>query len=43
VDQKVVFEVVQAYQGILYAERQVDIAQHELETAEALLSSVTIT
>jgi outer membrane protein TolC len=40
VDQKVVLDVVQAYQGVLYAERQVDIAQHELETAEALLSSV---
>jgi len=39
-DQKVVFDVVQAYQGVLYAERQVDVAQHELETAEALLSSV---
>jgi outer membrane protein len=39
VDQKVVFGVVQAYQGILYAERQVAIAQHELETAEALLAS----
>jgi len=40
VDQKVVFDVVQAYQGVLYAERQVEIAQHELETAGALLSSV---
>lgn len=40
VDQKVVLDVVQAYQGVLYAERQVEIAQHELETAEALLSSV---
>jgi outer membrane protein len=40
VDQKVVFQVVQAYQGVLYAERQVDIAQHELETSEALLDSV---
>ena len=39
-DQKVVFDVVQDYQGVLDAERQVDIAQHELETAEALLSSV---
>jgi outer membrane protein TolC len=39
VDQKVVFDVVQAYQGVLYAERQLDIAQHEIETAEALLSS----
>jgi outer membrane protein TolC len=39
-DQKVVFDVVQAYQGVLHAERQTDVAQHELETAEALLSSV---
>ena len=39
-DQKVVYDVVQAYQGVLYAERQVDIAQHERETAEALLDSV---
>jgi outer membrane protein TolC len=39
-DQKVVFDVVQAFQGVLYAERQTDVAQHELETAEALLSSV---
>lgn len=40
VDQKVVFDVVQAYQAVLYAERQREIAQHELETAETLLSSV---
>jgi len=40
VDQKIVFDVVQAYQGILYAARQVAVAQHELETAQALLSSV---
>ncbi|HEY3707233.1 MAG TPA: TolC family protein [Terracidiphilus sp.] len=40
VDQKVVFDVVQAYQSVLYAERQRDIAQHEVETAETLLSSV---
>jgi len=40
VDQKIVFDVVQAYQGVLYAERQVAVAQHELETAQALLSSV---
>jgi outer membrane protein TolC len=39
-DQKVVFDVVQAYQGVLYAGRQVVVAQHEFETAEALLSSV---
>jgi outer membrane protein TolC len=40
VDQKVIFDVVQAYQEVLYTERQVEIAQHELKTAEALLSSV---
>ena len=40
VDQKIVFDVVQAYQGVLYAQRQVEVAQHELETARALLSSV---
>jgi outer membrane protein TolC len=40
VDQKVVLDVVQDYQGVLYAERQVEIAQHESETAVALLSSV---
>ncbi|HXS76160.1 MAG TPA: TolC family protein [Terracidiphilus sp.] len=40
VDQKVVFDVVQAYQKVLYAERRLEIARHELETAEAVLSSV---
>ena len=40
VDQKVVFDIVRAYQGVLYAERQVDIAKHEYETSESLLSSV---
>ena len=40
VNQKVVLDVVQAYQSVLYGERQVDIAQHELETAQALLASV---
>jgi outer membrane protein TolC len=40
VDQKVVFDVVQAYQAVLYAERQVEVARHQLETAEALLTSV---
>jgi len=39
-NQKVVLDVVQAYQSVLFAERQIEIAQHELETAEALLSSV---
>jgi outer membrane protein len=40
VNQKIVLDVVQAYQSVLYAERQVAIAQHEQETAEALLNSV---
>ena len=40
VDQKIVFGAVQAYQAVLFAERQVEVAQRELETAEALLSSV---
>lgn len=40
VDQKVILDVVQAYQAILYAERETATAQHELATAEALLSSV---
>jgi len=40
VEQRTVFSVVQAYQGVLFAERQVAVARHELETAQALLSSV---
>jgi outer membrane protein len=40
VDQKIVFSVVAAYQQALFAEREVDTAQHEVETAEALLKSV---
>lgn len=40
VNQKVVLDVVQAYQSVLFAERQIDIAQHEVETAQALLDSV---
>jgi outer membrane protein TolC len=40
VDQKIVFDVVQAYQDVLYAERQVQVAEHEVETADAFLSSV---
>jgi len=40
VNQKIVLDAVIAYQSVLYAERQVAIAQHEQETAEALLSSV---
>ncbi len=40
VDQQIVFRVVGAYQQVLYARRAVGVAQHELETAAALLSSV---
>jgi len=40
VNQKIVLDVVAAYQSVLYAERQITIAQHEQETAGALLSSV---
>src|SRR3569833_4082089 len=40
VNQKIVLDVVQAYQSVLFAERQIDIAQHEVETAQALLDSV---
>jgi outer membrane protein len=40
VNQKIVLDVVEAYESVLFAERQIDIAQHEVETAEALLSSV---
>jgi outer membrane protein TolC len=40
VDQQIVFRVVGAYQQELYAQRAVDVAQHEQETAAALLSSV---
>jgi outer membrane protein TolC len=40
VDQQIVFHVVAAYQQVLYAQREIDVAQHEQETAAALLSSV---
>jgi outer membrane protein len=40
VNQRVVLDVVQGYQSVLFGERQVRIAQHELDTAQALLSSV---
>ena len=40
VDQKIILNVVQAYESVLYAERETDVAQHEQETAEALLSTV---
>ena len=38
VDQALVFQVVRAYQAVLYAQRRVDVAQHEQQTAEALLA-----
>lgn len=37
VRQAVVFQVVQAYQSVLYAQRQREVTTHEQETAEALL------
>ena len=37
VNQGIVFQVVQAYQAVLYAQRQIDIAQHQQQTAQALL------
>jgi outer membrane protein TolC len=40
VDQQIVFRVVGAYQQVLYAQREIAVAQHEQETAAALASSV---
>ncbi len=40
VDQQIVFRVVGAYQQVLYAQRAIDVAQHEQETAAVLSSSV---
>ncbi len=40
VDQKIVLNVVQAYESVLFAERETDVAQHEQETAAALLNTV---
>ena len=39
-DQQIVFRVVSAYQSVLYAQRAIDVAQHEQATAAALLNSV---
>lgn len=39
VDQQIVLHVVEAYQSVLYAQRAIDVAQHEQETASALLTS----
>jgi outer membrane protein TolC len=38
-DQQIVLRVVEAYQSVLYAQRQIAVAEHEQETAAALLSS----
>jgi len=40
VDQKIILNVVQAYESVLFAERETDVAEHEQETAAALLSTV---
>ncbi len=39
-DQQIVSRVVAAYQQVLYAQREIEVAEHEQETAAALLSSV---
>ena len=39
VDQQIVLHVVAAYQSVLYAQREIYVAQHEQETAAALLTS----
>ena len=40
-DQGIVLRVVEAYQSVLYAARQVDVAEGEQKTAQALLTDVT--
>jgi outer membrane protein TolC len=40
VDQQIVFHVVVAYQSALYAQREIEVARHEQETAATLLTSV---
>ncbi len=39
-DQQIVLRVVGAYQSVLYAQREIDVAGHEEQTAEALLAQV---
>lgn len=41
VNQQIVFRVVEAYQSALYAQREIDVAEHEQETAAALLESAS--
>jgi outer membrane protein TolC len=40
VDQQIILNVVGAYQSVLYAQREIEVAQHEQETALALLAWV---
>ncbi|HEX4005043.1 MAG TPA: TolC family protein [Acidobacteriaceae bacterium] len=40
VNQRVVFQVVQGYQAVLYAQRQLTVAGHEEQTARAVLRDV---
>ncbi len=40
VDQQIVLRVIVAYQQVLYAQREIAVAQHEQESASALLKSV---
>jgi outer membrane protein TolC len=40
VDQQIILRVVEAYQQVLYAQREIEVARHEQETAAALESSV---
>jgi len=40
-DQQIVLRVVNAYQSVLYAQRAVEVAEHEQQTADALLTDVT--
>lgn len=39
VDQKTIFAVVEAWESVLYAQRQVEVTRHEQETAATLLAS----
>jgi outer membrane protein TolC len=39
-DQQIVLLVVGAYQSVLYAQREIDVAGHEEQTSEALLAQV---
>ena len=40
-NQQIVIGVVSAYQSVLYAERALEVAQHEQQTAQALLNDVS--